>query len=156
MSASILQKHILQHVRIKAEEDVETELFKAYGNDPDTLISEIQKEGMIAIKVAEGMAAVKALQEKILGADQPQPDPVVELKKQELELRAASDQADAMNDEKKLALQQAKLQQEGQDDQARIASQEAIAAERADIARDRLAIMEQQMLQQNQGQGNNT
>jgi hypothetical protein len=156
MSASILQKHILQHVRIKAEEDVEVELFKAYGTDPDRLVSEIQKEGMIAIKVAEGMAAIKALQDQILGTDQPPTDPVVELKKQELELRAASDQADVINDEKKLALQQAKLQQEAQDDQARIASQEAIASERADISRERLAIMEQQMLQQNRGQGNNT
>ena len=154
MSAAILQKHILQHVRIKAEEDVEVELFKAYGTDPDKMVSAIQKEGMIALKVAQGMAEVKALQDQILGTGQPPADPVVELKKQELDQRAKADAADAANDEKKLALQQAKLQQDAQDDQARIASQDAIADERADIARERLDIMEQQMLQQNQGDNN--
>jgi hypothetical protein len=156
MSAVILQKHILQHVRIKAEEDVEVELFKAYGTDPDRMVSAIQKEGMIALKVAQSMAEIKTLQDKILGLDQPPTDPVVELKKQELDLRAKSDQADAANDEKKLALQQVKLQQDAQGDQARIASQDAIADERADIARERLDIMEQQMLQQaQQGNGDN-
>jgi hypothetical protein len=154
MSAAILQKHILQHVRIKAEEDVEVELFKAYGTDPDRMVSVIQKEGMIALKVAQGMAEIKALQDQMLNAGQQQTDPIVELKKQELDLRAKADQADALNDDKKLALQQAKIQQDAQGDQARIASQDAIADERADIARERLSIMEQQMLQQGQGDNN--
>jgi hypothetical protein len=154
MSAAILQKHILQHIRIKAEEDVEAELFKAYGTDPDRMVSIIQKEGMIALKVAQGMADVKAMQDQILNAGQPPTDPIVELKKQELDQRAKADQADAVNDEKKIALQQAKLQQDAQGDQARIASQDAIADERADIARERLDIMEQQMLQQNNGDNN--
>jgi len=154
MSAAILQKHILQHVRIKAEEDVEVELFKAYGTDPDKMVSAIQKEGMVALKVAQGMADVKKMQDEIMGTGQPPADPIVELKKQELDQRAKADAADAANDEKKIALQQAKLQQDAQDDQARIASQDAIADERADIARERLDIMEQQMLQQNQGDNN--
>lgn len=154
MSAAILQKHILQHVRIKAEEDVEVELFKAYGTDPDRMVSVIQKEGMVALKVAQGMAEIKAMQDQMLNAGQQQTDPIVELKKQELDLRAKADQADALNDDKKLALQQAKIQQDAQGDQARIASQDAIADERADIARERLAIMEQQMLQQGQGDNN--
>ena len=154
MSAAILQKHILQHIRIKAEEDVEAELFKAYGTDPDRMVSIIQKEGMIALKVAQGMADVKAMQDQILNAGQPPTDPIVELKKQELDQRAKADQADAVNDEKKIALQQAKLQQDAQGDQARIASQDAIADERADIARERLDIMEQQMLQQGEGDNN--
>jgi hypothetical protein len=154
MSAAILQKHILQPVRIKAEEDVEVELFKAYGTDPDKMVSAIQKEGMVALKVAQGMADVKKMQDEIMGTGQPPADPIVELKKQELDQRAKADAADAANDEKKIALQQAKLQQDAQDDQARIASQDAIADERADIARERLDIMEQQMLQQNQGDNN--
>lgn len=156
MSAAILQKHILQHVRIKAEEDVEVELFKAYGTDPDKMVSAIQKEGMIALKVAQGMADVKAMQDEILGTGQPPTDPIVELKKQELDQRAKADAADAANNEKKIALQQQKLQQDAQGDQARIASQDSIADERADIARERLDIMEQQMLQQaQQGNGDN-
>ena len=156
MSASILQKHILQHIRIKAEEDVEAELFQAYGTDPDGMVSIIQKEGMIALKVAQSMADVKALQDQISGAGAPPVDPVVELKKQELDQRAKADAADAAAKEKSLVLQQEKLKQEAQDDKASIASQDAIAEERAAIARERLAIMEQQMLgQQQQAQGDN-
>jgi len=156
MSASILQKHILQHIRIKAEEDVEAELFKAYGTDPDGMVSIIQKEGMIALKVAQSMADVKAMQDQIAGTGEAPVDPVVELKKQELDQRAKADAADAAAKEKSLALQQEKLKQEAQDDQASIASQDAIAEERAAIARERLAIMEQQMLgQQQQAQGDN-
>jgi hypothetical protein len=154
MSAAILHKHILQHVRIKAEEDVEAELFKAYGSDPDRMISAIQKEGMTAMRIAQIMAEVKALQDQMLGVGQPPVDPVVELKKQELDQRAKADQVDAVNDEKKIALQQAKLQQDTQVDQSRIQSQVDIADERADIARERLAIMEQQMLGQTQGDNN--
>jgi hypothetical protein len=153
MSAAILQKHILQHVRIKAEEDVEAELFKAYGTDPDRMVSALQKEGMIALKVAQSMADLKLMQDQILNAGEPASDPIVELKKQELDQRAKADQMDAMAKDKKLELDQAKLQQDAQTDQARIQSQEGIADQRADISRERLAIMEQQMLQQ--GQGNN-
>lgn len=154
MAASILQKHILQHVRIKAEEDVEVELFKAYGTDPDRMVSAIQKEGMIALKIAQFMADVKTMQDEILGTGAAPADPVVELKKQELDMRAKADAADAAANEKKLALQQEKLRQDAQGDQARIQSQDDIANERADIARERLAIMEQQMLQQGQGDNN--
>lgn len=154
MSAAILQKHILQHARIKAEEDVEADLFKAYGTDPDRMVSAIQKEGMIAMKIAQSMADIKALQDEMLGVGQPPVDPVVELKKQELDLRAKADQADAAAKDKKLAIDQAKLQQDTQVDQSRIQSQIDIADERADIARERLAIMEQQMLGQTQGDNN--
>lgn len=154
MSAASLQKHILQHVRLKAEEDVEVELFKAYGSDPDRMVSAIQKEGMIALKIAQYMADVKAVQDQIAGTGEQAPDPIVELKKQELDMRAKADAADAAANEKKIALQQTKLQQDAQGDQARIKSQDEIANERADIARERLAIMEQQMLQQGQGDNN--
>jgi len=154
MSAASLQKHVLQHIRLKAEEDVEVELFKAYGSDPDRMISVIQKEGMIALKIAQYMAEVKAVQDQIAGTGEQAPDPVVELKKQELEMRAKADAADAAANEKKIALQQTKLQQDAQADQSRIKSQDEIANERADIARERLAIMEQQMLQQGQGDNN--
>jgi hypothetical protein len=155
MSAIILQKHILQHIRIRAEEDVEVELFKAYGTDPDGMISIIQKEGMIALKVAQAMADVKTMQDEISGANQPPTDPVVELKKQELDQRAKADAADAAAKEKSLAIEQAKVDQTGQVNENRIKSQDEIANERADIARERLAIMEQQMLgQTNQGDNN--
>jgi hypothetical protein len=120
------------------------------------MVSIIQKEGMIALKVAQYMGDVKTLQEQLAGGGAPPPDPVVELKKQELDQRAKADEADAAAKEKSLAIEQAKVEQTGQVNANRIKSQDEIANERADIARERLAIMEQQMLgQQQQAQGDN-
>ena len=67
MAAAELQKHILDHVRLKAEEDVEADLFKAYGTDPDRMVSLIQKEGMIAIKIAVFMQEVRDMQDNLAG-----------------------------------------------------------------------------------------
>jgi hypothetical protein len=58
MAAIELQKHVLDHIRLKAEEDVEADLFKMYGTDPDRIVSAIQKEGMVAIKVATYMQEI--------------------------------------------------------------------------------------------------
>jgi hypothetical protein len=45
-AAMMLQQHMLEHIRLKAEEAVEAELFQQYGTDPDRMVSVIQKEGM--------------------------------------------------------------------------------------------------------------
>jgi len=142
-AAMTLQKHVLEHVRLKAEEDVEAELFKAYGVDPDKMISAIQKEGMVAMKVAQYMQEVRDLQNQLMGGGG-QPDPVVELKKQELEMRAQENQMDNQIDQQKLALDQQKIQANLQANQDRIDSQLAIAQERANVARERAGLMEQQ------------
>jgi hypothetical protein len=110
MSASELQKHILDHVRLKAEEDVEVELFKAYGNDPDRLVSAIQKEGMIAIKIAVYMQEVRKMQDEMAGGDEG-PDPLIKLKEVEIQQRGQNDQAKIAIDQQRLALDQQKQQE---------------------------------------------
>jgi hypothetical protein len=142
-AAMTLQKHILAHVRLKAEEDVEAELFKAYGSDPDRMVSALQKEGMVAMKVAQYMQEVRDLQAQLTGGGG-EADPVVALKEKELELRAQEDQMDNQIDQQKLALDQQKIQANMQANQARIDSQLAIAQERANVARERAGLMEQQ------------
>ena len=109
MAAAELQKHILDHVRLKAEEDVEADLFKAYGTDPDRMVSLIQKEGMIAIKIAVFMQEVKALQEELSGTGEEGPDPLIKLKETEIQQRAQADQARIGIDQQRLALDQQKL-----------------------------------------------
>ena len=47
--AVTLQKHVFEHIRLKAEEDVEAELFKQYGADPKGLVSALQREAMVAV-----------------------------------------------------------------------------------------------------------
>ena len=114
MAAAELQKHILDHVRLKAEEDVEADLFKAYGTDPDRMVSLIQKEGMIAIKIAVFMQEVKALQEELSGTGEEGPDPLIKLKETEIQQRAQADQARIGIDQQRLALDQQKQQETSQ------------------------------------------
>ena len=125
--AVTLQKHIFDHIRLKAEEEVEAELFQQYGTDPDQLISSLQREAMIAIKVAQGFQEVKALQVQLQG---PQTDPLVELKKQELGQSAQRDEAKLQIDQQRLGLDQQKEQADVQFDSARLALQQAAAAQK--------------------------
>ena len=117
LAAVELQQHIFEHIRLKAEEDVEAELFRTYGTDPDRLVSPIQKEGMVAIKVATYLQEMKGTQAQLSGEGGGE-DPLVALKKQELDQRAAIDQA-------KIQLEQSKLQQTTQYNQARLQLQAA-------------------------------
>ena len=142
-SAMLLQQHILEHVRLKAEEAVEAELFQGYGTDPDRMVSVIQKEGMIALKVAEFTMEAKNMQSQLMGGEGV-PDPVVALKEQELQIRAANDQMDNQIDQQRLALEQKKAQDVLAANQARIQSQENIALLRADMAQRRLNQVDQQ------------
>jgi hypothetical protein len=106
-----LQKHIFDHITVKAEEDVEAELFRQYGTDPDKVVSPLQREGMIATKVMQYFQEVKKKQEELAG---PQSDPLIDLKKQELQQNAASDQAKQQVDQAKVQLAQQKAQSDQQ------------------------------------------
>lgn len=123
MAAAELQKHILDHVRLKAEEDVEAELFKAYGTDPDRLVSAIQKEGMVAIKIAMYMQEVRTMQDEMTGGEGP--DPLIKLKEAEIQQRAQADQARIGIEQQRLALDQKKLQETTQINQQKLQLQQA-------------------------------
>lgn len=138
-AAMMLQQHVLEHVKIKAEEAVEADIFKLYGTDPDRMVSAIQKEGMIALKIAEFYQEARNMQQALSGEGQGGADPVVQLKQQELQMRAQNDQMDNQMEQARLQLEQQKAAQQMQADQARVQSQENIAMLRADVARERLA-----------------
>jgi len=126
MAAMVLQQHILEHVRLKAEEDVEADLFKLYGTDPDRMVSQIQKEGMVAIKVAGYMQEVRAMQDQFAGGGGGE-DPLVALKEKEIEQRAQSEQAKIQFNEQKLQLERQKFQRSAQIDEQRLQIQAAKA-----------------------------
>jgi len=150
LAASNLQKHILSHVRLKAEEDVEAELFKQYGSDPKDMVSEIQKEGMIALLVAQYMQEVRDLQNQLAGGEGGGEDPVVQLKQQEIELKAQQQQVNAERDQAKLQIDAERVNQQGEIAQNRIDSQENIAQLRAEVARERVGVLDRNM-RRNQG-----
>jgi len=122
-SAAELQKHILDHVRLRAEEDMQVELFKQYGTDPDHMVSAIQREGMVAINIAIGMQEVRNMQEKFTGGEGP--DPLVQIKEKEIAQRAEADKARIGLDQQRLALDQQKAQQTNQINQQKLQLQQA-------------------------------
>jgi hypothetical protein len=136
--AVALQQHIMEHIKLKAEETVEAELFQAYGVDPDRMVSAIQKEGMVALKVAQFLKQSKDMQDQLSGTEAP--DPLVELKQQELAQRAQNDQQKLALEAQSLQLNQQKMQQNAQVAQERMRSQENIAQFRGGIARERTHI----------------
>jgi len=144
LATQVLQQHILEHIKLKAEEFVEAEIFRNYGTDPDRMVSVIQKEGMIAIKVVEFMQEMKNMQGQLSGEDGAGGDPVVALKQQELQMKAANDQMDNQIDQQRLALEQKKAQDVLLANQQRINSQENIAMLRADMAKQRLDQVDRQ------------
>ena len=132
MVAIDLNKHIMQHISFKALETVNAEIQAAESQMGEQAqnIDEL-KTSQIATLEAQFLAAVQQQQAQMSG--QGQPDPVIQLKQQELQQRAMRDQKDAEFDFAKLNLEQAKLAQKEKTDQARIESAEDIAQLRANI-----------------------
>jgi hypothetical protein len=130
----LLQKHIFEHIKLKAEEAVEAELFQQYGTDPDKMVSALQREALIALKCAQYFQEVKELQKQLSGEGQEPPDPLIELKKQELSQSAQRDQMNAQNDQAKLTLAQEKENNDMQIDQARLEQANRLAAEKNMLA----------------------
>jgi hypothetical protein len=132
----------LEHVRIKAEEQVEAQIFAEYGPENKGVVSDIQKEAMVAMLVAQGMSELRQLSSQLSGEGAP--DPLVKLKEQELAQRAQADQARIQAEQQKIAQNAQALQQKAFIDQQRIESNEDIAGTKADIAMMRLQQTERQ------------
>jgi len=129
-----LNKHILQHVTIKAKEAVAMQIEQAeqqMGQVAEGGNLEDMAQAQIATLEAQFMGEVQQLQAQMSGSGQP--DPVIQLKQQELQQRAMNDQAKLQFDQAKLGFEQQKLQQKDSIDNARIDSQEDIAQLRANI-----------------------
>ena len=91
-----LQKHILEHVKIQAEEAGMQQMQQMQGGDEAQM--EMQYQTVVAQLVAQGMQQVKQLSGQISGQG---PDPLVQLKEKELEIKAQSEQSDAQIDQAK-------------------------------------------------------
>lgn len=117
--AVTIQKHIFDHLRLKAEETTEADLFTQYGTDPDNMVSALQREAMIAIKIAEFFQEVKKIQTDLQGplAD----DPLVKVKEQEIQAKATNDQAKDSNEKARIQLENQKMQSNNALQQAKLA-----------------------------------
>jgi len=140
--AMSLQKHILEHVKIQAEEQAMSQMQQASGGDESQM--EMQYQAMVAQLVAQGMQQVKEMSGQLSGQG---PDPLIQLKEKELEIKSQADQADAQVDQAKLQLDAQNQQMRGEQFQQRLASQEAQTDKRIDSA------MQRELLKQ-RGQNN--
>ena len=132
-----LQKHIMEHVRIAARERAAVEFIQqrqADGGQPATEEEMLAIESLTAQFVAEGMQSLKQLSQQVSGQG---PDPLVQLKEQELQIRAQAEQADAQNDAAKLNLDAQNQRMRADQFQQRLASQERQTQARIDAAERR-------------------
>ncbi len=124
-----LQKHVLDHVSMKAKEQVM--ILVQQGQVPEN-----QMEAAVAKLQAQFMAEIKQLSGQLSG--QGKPDPVIQLKQQELQQDAQKDQLDAQVDAARLQLDAERLKQRTATDQARIQKDYDIADKRAEVQYDKM------------------
>ena len=132
--AMMLQKHILEHIKIQSEEQAMQQMQQMQGAD------EAQYQAVVAQMIAQGMQQVKELSGQLSGEG---PDPLVQLKEKELEIKAQSEQSDAQLDQAKLQLDQSNQQMRGQQFQQRLASQSEQTDKRIQSAMDRELLKQQ-------------
>jgi hypothetical protein len=137
-----MQKHIMDHVKVQAEEQAMAQMQQVQGGDEGQM--EMQYQAMVAQLIAQGMQQVKEMSGQLTGQG---PDPLIQLKEKELEIKSQAEQSDAQIDQAKLQLDAQNQQMRGQQFQQRLASQEAQTDKRIESA------MQRELLKQ-RGQNN--
>ena len=133
--AMTLQKHIMEHVSVRAKEQVAAQMMQQLQGRPPGEEEVQQIESMVAELISQGMQEVKALGQQLSG--QGQEDPLIALKGRDLDIRAQRDQNESAMDQQRLALDQQKAATAASLGEGRIQSAEDIAAARIEAARER-------------------
>ena len=144
-----LQKHVMEHVQIAAKEQAAVAYLQQVqqkGGQPASDDEMLEIERITAQFVAEGLQQVKELSGEMSGAGAP--DPLVQLKEQELQIKAQGDQADQQIDQAKVELDAQNQQMRGSQFDRRLASQESQTQARIQSA------MEREILKQSGGNPN--
>jgi hypothetical protein len=142
-----LQKHVMEHVKIAAQEQAAVaylQQVQQQGGQPADEEQMLQIEQLTAQFIAEGMQQLKELSGQLSGAGGP--DPLVQLKEAELQIKAQAEQSDSANDEAKLQLDAQNQKIRAEQFQQRLASQEKQTQARIQSA------MERELLKQQRGQ----
>ena len=124
-----LQKHILEHVSLKAMEQAAFLIMQGQ-------LSEEQKDQAVAKLEVQFMTEIKQLSNQLSGGGKP--DPAIQLKQQELQQDAMKDQMDSQRDQARIQLDAEKLRQKTAIDQARIKKDYDIADKRAEVQYDKM------------------
>ena len=140
--AMAMQKHIMEHVKVAAEEQAMMALQQQsqQGGQQPMPMDEVQFESMAAQFMADGLQKVKEMSGQLSGQG---PDPLVQLKEKELELKAQSEQNDTQIDQGKLQLDQQSLAMRNRQFGERLAAQDRLTQARIDSAMERELLKQQ-------------
>ena len=140
-----LEAHIMEHVAMRAREQIEQEQApliqeraQAAGGQlsPEEQMQVQQElETAVAVRIAEDTAEMVADEQEFLESQGS--DPLIDLKQQEINLRAQDLQRKSIVDDAKLGLEQQKLAQSAKISQDKIDSNEDIAQLRANVNLDK-------------------
>tara|TARA_R110000824_G_scaffold7512_6_gene33942 strand:- start:267 stop:2741 length:2475 start_codon:yes stop_codon:yes gene_type:complete len=147
-----LQDHISMKARLTVMQQVEQQQAEAQqmmlaaqmgAVDPMVAQQQMQMAGQMSPDMVEAEVAkleAQITQEVIamIAPPQGQQDPLVQIRQQELAIKAAESERRAKQDQMELDLDRQKLQQKAMTDAARIELQEEIADDRADVNRERI------------------
>jgi len=137
----ILQSHVSEHisqaareeVQMKNQEMIQQEAAKYGGQLPPEIMQQIQvqSEKEIATLVAQKTEEMVAEEQEYLEANQT--DPLLDLKKRDLDIQESEINRRALNDQERLELEKKKVNQTEDLAKDKIDSQEAIAQLRANV-----------------------
>ena len=130
-----LQKHVMEHISVKAKEQVIAQMQQQLAGQAPDEQQALQIEAQVAQLISQGMQEVKSISMQLSGGGEQ--DPLIALKQQDLQIRAQRDEAESQIDQARLALDQQKAQNTAQLGAARIQSQEDIVQARINAARER-------------------
>jgi len=136
--AMALQKHIMEHVQIAAQEQAvmayKQQMQQMGGQVPEEQ-AVMEVERLTAQFIAEGMQQVKDMSAQLSGAGAP--DPLIQLKEQEIQAKVADNEAENQIDQAKLQLDQQNQQMRSEQFGQRLRSQEQQTSARIQSAMDR-------------------
>ena len=142
---AMLQAHITEHVGFMARNIVQEEMGpeieqimqETGGQIPPEMQQQIESrtESAVAVKIAEIIEQMVAEEQEMF--DETGSDPLVQLKQQEIDLKKNDLELKAMQQGEKQALDEKKLQQKDSVDRERMQSQEDIAQLKANVALDK-------------------
>ena len=136
-----LQKHVLEHIKLKAREQAAIQFVQQNQGQPASEDQMLQIEALVAQIVAQEMSAVRDLSQQIMGGGEEEgPDPLIALKQQEIDIKGQKTQADIANDQGKLTLDQQKMGERSRQFDDRLESQQNQTTERIE-ASDRREMM---------------
>jgi len=142
---SMLQSHITEHVGFMARNIIQEEMApemqqimqQTGGQIPPEQQEQLQAqtESAVAVKIAEIIEQMVAEEQEMF--DQTGSDPLIQLKQQEIDLKKNDLELKAMQQGQKQALDEKKLEQKDAVDRERMQSQEDIAQLKANVALDK-------------------